>query len=36
MFSWHAWEIIRTIETWAIKKKILFIFLEISNGGYMT
>jgi hypothetical protein len=36
MFSWHAWEIIRTIEPWATKKKKLFIFLEISDGGYMT
>jgi hypothetical protein len=36
MSSWHAWEIIKTIEPWPIKKKILSIFLEISDGGYMT
>jgi hypothetical protein len=36
MSSCHAWEIIRTIEPWAIKKEFLSIFLEISNGGYMT
>ncbi len=28
--------IIKTIEPWAIKKKKLSIFLEISDGGYMT
>jgi hypothetical protein len=28
--------IIKTIEPWAIKKKKLSIFLEISDGGYIT
>jgi len=36
MSSWHAWEIIRTIEPWAIKKEFLSIFPEISYGGCMT
>jgi hypothetical protein len=36
MSSWHAWEIIRPIEPWAIKKEFLSIFLEILDGGCMT
>jgi hypothetical protein len=37
MTSWHAQEIIKTIGSWAFKKKQkLSIFFEISNMGYMT